>query len=88
MSFQSLDENIQQFFLTITSPLYFLFTQKTYLNYTVFRIQPILTKVSNLIVVWTAGKRLGLPDTLGRFTSPEPLARKIMLEKSQKKISV
>ena len=40
----------------------------------------ILMKFPNLYIVWTAGKKLALPDTLSRNTPPELLTRKITVE--------
>ena len=37
-------------------------------------------KISNLHIVWTAGKNLALPDTLKRNTHPELLTRKTTVE--------
>ena len=51
----------------------FLFTQKSNPNHRVYRFQLILTKISNLHMVWTAGKNLSLPDILSRNTPPELL---------------
>ena len=42
-------------------PIIFLFTQKSNPNH---RVQLILTKFPNLHIIWTAGKKLALPDTL------------------------
>ena len=40
-------------------------------------------KLSNLHIVWTAGKNLALPDTISRNKSPELLTRKTTVEKTQ-----
>ena len=61
-------------------PIIFLFTQKTNPNHRVYRFQLILMKFSNLHIVWTAGKNLALPDTLGRNMPPELLIRKTTVE--------
>ena len=61
-------------------PIIFLFTQKSNPNHRVYRFQIILMKFPNLHIVWTAGKNLALPDTLGRNTPPELLTRKTTVE--------
>ena len=53
-----------------------LFTQKSNPNYRVYSFQLILMKVPNLHLVWTAVKKLALPDRLSRNTPPELLTRK------------
>ena len=44
-------------------------------------------KIPNLHIIWTAGKKLALPDTLSRNTPPELLTRKQQL-KNHKKIKL
>ena len=58
----------------------FLFTQKLNPNHGVYRFQLSLMKFPNLLIVWTAGKNLALPDTLSRNTPPELLTRKTTVE--------
>ena len=57
-------------------PIIFLFTQKSNPNHRVYRFQLILKKFPNSHIVWTAGKKLALPDTLSRNTPHELLTRK------------
>ena len=61
-------------------PIIFLFTQKSNPNHRVYRFQLILMKFPKLIIVWTAGKNLALPDTLSRNTPLELLTRKTTVE--------
>ena len=64
-------------------PIIFLFTQKSNANHRVYRFQLILMKLSNLHIVWAAGKNLALPDTLSKNTPPELFTRKTAFEKPQ-----
>ena len=57
-------------------PIIFLLTQKSNPNHRVYRFQLILMKFPISHKVWTAGKKLALPDTLSRNTPPELLTRK------------
>ena len=59
---------------TDPKPIIFFFTQKSNPNHRVYR--QILKKFPNSHIVWTAGKKLALPDTLSRNTPPELLTRK------------
>ena len=61
-------------------PIIFLFTQKSNSNHRVYRFQIFLMKFPNLHIVWTEGKDLALPDTLGRNTPLELLTRKTTVE--------
>ena len=61
-------------------PIMFLFTQKSNPNYRVYRFQLLIMKFQNLLIVWTAGKNLALPDTFSRNTPPEFLTRKTTVE--------
>ena len=61
-------------------PIIFLFIQKSNPNHKIYRFQLILKKFPNLHIVWTAGKNLALPDTLGRNTPHELLTQKITVE--------
>ena len=61
-------------------PIIFLFAQKSNPNHRVYRFQLNLMKFPNLHKVWTAGKNLAQPDTLGRNTPPELLKRKTTVE--------
>ena len=65
-------------------PIIFLFTQKPNPNHQFYRFQLILMKLTNLHIVWTAGKHLALPNTLSRNTPPELLTRKATVEIPQK----
>ena len=57
--------------------MFFLYTQKSNPNHRIYRFQLILMKFPNLhYFVWTAGKNLAMPDTLGRNTPHELLTRK------------
>ena len=51
----------------------FLFTHKSNPNHSVYRFQLFSMKFPNLHIIWTAGKKLALPDTLSRNTPPELL---------------
>ena len=62
------------------TPIIFLFTQKSNPNHRVYRFQLILMKFPNVYIVWIAGKKLALPDTLSRNTPPELLTRKTTVE--------
>ena len=61
-------------------PIIFLFTQKSNPNHKVYRFQLILMKFPNLLIVWTAGKNIALPDTLSRKIPPELMTRKTTVE--------
>ena len=65
-------------------PIIFLFTQKSNPNHRVYRFQLFLMKFPNLHIVWTAGKKLTLPDTLSRNTPPELLTTKNYSRKIKK----
>ena len=58
----------------------FLLTQKSNPNHRVYRFQLILLKFPNLHTNWTAGKNLGLLDSLSRNTSPEIIKRKTTIK--------
>ena len=57
-------------------PIIFFFTQKSNPNHRVYRFQLVL----NFHIVWTAGKKNALPNTLSRNTPLELLTRKTTVE--------
>ena len=61
-------------------PIIFLFTLKSNPNHRVYKFQLLLMKFPNLHVVWTAEKKLALPDTLSRNTPPGLITRKTTVE--------
>ena len=52
-------------------PIIYLFTQKNKPNHRVYRFQLILMKFPNLLIIWTEGKNLALPDLLSRTIDEE-----------------
>ena len=69
--------------ITDHKPTIFLFTRKLNPSHRVYRFELILMSFPNLHIVWTAGKKIALPDILSLKTPPRLITRKTTVENPQ-----